>query len=341
MKLTDKQKEFYLKEGNYFYITNYIRHLIVRKKKGVVITVLGAPGDGKSIIALTLAYLLDKEYRKRDVEETLKRRVVYTNTDFLKAIKGKDMKPFSTIVYEDAGTIEGTAARRFMTIANQALTSVLQTIRRERFVVIITVQMKKLLDSHLKDTNLAHISIGALDVDQVRQQNIFKTYFLEHSTMSGVTYNKFPEGINPITGRRGKIRKFRCKLRLPNRVLKAYEKFSRERKDELERKIAQRVTDAESKDSAEVKKSINVIVDELMLDIQRYVRKEQVPPYLRLGKTAGNPYSKKKWNVIYAHLVYTYNMQSSSAREVKDVVEIKLKTSELSDELERIYSQQS
>ncbi len=319
-------------EGVFWHLLKRIRNQIEVDKKGVVIIIIGAPGDGKSILADTIAYLVDSKFRVKDkkkLEELFKERISFTSGDFLKSITNVKRKKYSAFLFEDAGTMEGFSARRFMTTSNQAISSVLQTIRRNRFIIIMTVQTKKLVDVHIRDSNLSHYLIHAIKVNHDTKQNYFKIYKLSYDPITDKTYRIFLTYRNPHTKKMEKKRMFRANLRIPDYFLETYEKYADDKKREIEAKSANKVS---SQETAEDKKSGKQTAKDIAIEILEIIKKDTLNG--KLPKCLKYQSNYRKWCINQGYIMFNYEVGAGKALQIKGMVEIKIQDEDLDEKLD-------
>lgn len=156
------------------FIKNIVRDLNERKH-GRFMVVTGAPGDGKSYMALHMAEVIDPSF-------TLDNVAVAKSEEFLdlldKSMDGS-LKSGSVIVLDEAGA--GMGAREWQTAQNKVLAVIFQVIRKLGLFVIMTLPTWAMLDINAR--RVTSIYAHAVGIDYKKELSSFKIYNVTYNDM--------------------------------------------------------------------------------------------------------------------------------------------------------------
>jgi len=176
--------------------------------KNCIIAIVGDTGSGKSMAALRMGEVLDRNFCID--------RVVFKGHEFLNAIR-QDWPSGSVIKFDEGGVDWG--ARKFMSFLNQALGVALQTVRYKNHIIILTVPDISFIDTQCR--KLMHILIKTDNIDYKKGVCVLRPYTLKRHTLYKKDYNPHP--IVKIDGTKLKITRLNVKLPSDD-LIKAYDK---------------------------------------------------------------------------------------------------------------------
>lgn len=220
--------------------------MVYKKKMNLIILVNGLPRTGKSELCLALAYFLDRgsveagfPYRF-DVEN-----IRWKYGEFLSLVKNKN-EIGTCLIWEEAGTIEGTNARKFFSENNISASSLFQTLGYKRQIAFINLPCKIMLDKHVRQ--LVHAIIDTTEVNTTKGRCIAKFYWSKYNPVKDIQYRNLPQYFDES----GILKKVNTIAvgRAPKALREAYIKRERVFKDELQARL-EKMGQKAGKDSVE------------------------------------------------------------------------------------------
>jgi ABC-type dipeptide/oligopeptide/nickel transport system ATPase component len=112
---------------------------MVRHDRDCVIVVVGDPGSGKSVFAMTLAKALDPTFDAS--------KIFFEGEKLIRHISSPETKKYESFVYDEAR--EGLSARQSMSKSNKTITDCLAEIRQKNLFIIIVLPDYWDLDSNV------------------------------------------------------------------------------------------------------------------------------------------------------------------------------------------------
>ena len=146
-----------------YWLTGYARGRVMSNQNYIVIFT-GSTGSGKSYNAMELALDLDPNF---NVD-----RIVFKPTDFITVTKQKLPKG-SVIMWDEVGV--GLSAREWFSIQNRMISYVLETFRRDNYILIMTTPNISFIDKKVRA--LLHGYAETIDKTFTGNQFGFVKYF--------------------------------------------------------------------------------------------------------------------------------------------------------------------
>jgi len=111
----------------------------IRQNTHFNVMIDGAPGTGKSWIALRLAEVLDETFHQD--------RIAFSVGDFISKLKKEDLQPGQVMIFEEAGV--GADSRSALSTANKTFGAMMQIIRSKRLIFILTAPDQSYVDKRI------------------------------------------------------------------------------------------------------------------------------------------------------------------------------------------------
>lgn len=239
----------------------------------------GFPGSGKSLASLSLAHDLSRIFAKRlggkpDGEGgvfssdpsayfSLDNVAIMTADEVIRVMR--NIKPFQIICLDDAGA-EGMGQRNFMSKQNKAVIKLIQTIRSQNNVILISSPSQDLIDKTVR---------GLINYRVFLTQQYFRYGFTlgKLSTIKKINTKDGGSNLYPFLRSKGKIYNFIRFNLPPNDLRRAYEA----KRKFLEREMNNRTIDElidELKDDDK-----NVLIEDSKIELEQVKRKSNAQLY--------------------------------------------------------------
>lgn len=176
-----------------FYI-DYIRGRLWKYDLNYLLSVIGAPGTGKSNASIWLAEQIDDDFGIH--------KIFYEPIDFVNYVRN-DAEKGDCVIFEEVGV--SAFSRNFYDIINKSLVYIMETVRYKNFCCIMNLPSLLMLDSAIR--NLFHGTLETKIIDFDENECICTLYKVDYDpTGRRKPHYKFIRVENPDTGRRVKIR---------------------------------------------------------------------------------------------------------------------------------------
>jgi len=203
----------------------------IKRKKNVIIIIVGATGSSKSYDALTLAVQV------RDIFGT--NFTVKDNLDFKfdklleKMRLPKNQGAGIPFIFEEVGSVvSGASAREWQSKMNKFFFSFMQTSRHRQQIMIMTTLNFANLEKGVR--NLCHMLMETQSIDYNKKIAYVKPFILQINPKTGKPYYKYLRFQHK--GKKGKLKRLAIP-HPPEDIVKDYEKEKHKYTDELNKHI--------------------------------------------------------------------------------------------------------
>lgn len=258
---------------------NKEKHLIgkwikgrLRKKKNIIIVVVGPTGSGKSWTSLSIAKEADPSF---DVG-----RVCFSAFEFMdlleNGVNGEKLKPGKAIVFEEAGV--GINSRKFFSVINEVMYTVAETYRSSRLITIFNLPAFDSMDKRVRQ--LTHGLIETLDVDVDKKICLIKFFEINTNPVSGKIYRKHLTSGDYAFERHG--------IRMPEKELRMkYEVRKQEFRDGLQQGLMKKLHTSALKEQKEARKrnvDLDEVADKIRVDPGKFVKEHHGNYYVNQAR---------------------------------------------------------
>jgi len=162
------------------YLIDYIKKRTGERRKNFLCCVCGATGSGKSYLSLKIASMLSPKFSTK--------YIVFSCQEFMELMVSGKLKKQDVIVWEEGGVSLGH--RDYMSRINKSLVYFLQSFRKLRVILFITIPDLFMLDVAVR--KLLHGLVVTQRIDFEKNLCQVKFFHVSYSTRSKKVYYKYP-----------------------------------------------------------------------------------------------------------------------------------------------------
>ncbi len=241
-------------------LAGVIRDRIWRQSKNALVSIFGEPGSGKSLSAVTLASLIDDNF-KLD-------KLVFTAEEFLQVLD--EARRGDCIIFDEAGV--GLPAREWQSLQNKLLSYVLQTFRYQNICVIFTTPHVSYIDKQVRHL----INYSAVALGFVAEKGAFYTKWYRRKNNPFTEHPEYEPFCLFEDGKRVELDDIY--IPIPYGLIDEYERRARKRKTEIRKEAISKIESMklgvrEGLDGRALRKIKNQT--EALFKLIHYLKKEQ------------------------------------------------------------------
>jgi hypothetical protein len=204
-------------------LAGVIRDRLWLQRKNALISILGEPGSGKSLSAVTLAKLVDDGFSLDFL--------VYTPEEFLRVLD--EAERGNVVIFDEAGV--GLPAREWQSLQNKLINYVLQTFRYQNICVIFTTPHISYIDKQVR--HLFNYSAVANGYDTKRDAFLTRWYVRQNNPFADIpSYEPFALYEDGKKVELGDIY-----VPLPHDLIDEYEEKARKRKTDIRKDALKKI----------------------------------------------------------------------------------------------------
>lgn len=202
-------------------LPNYIKNRVRRSNKNFLALCTGSPGSGKSYAMMALAEQCDPTF---NID-----RVVLTIKEMMKLITSGKIKKGNAFIPDEFGVMHNS--RAFQSTDNRIINFLIQTFRRQRFIMLGCAPSLGLIDKATR--NLLHCHFETCGIDKTNNTSQLKPFMLQASQRQDKVYTKYLRIQGEFSNKK-MVQYTRLELPLPSKeLIAAYE----EKRDRFQEKI--------------------------------------------------------------------------------------------------------